>query len=105
MSKTIYIETTIPSFYHTLRSNDESKVRMKWTREWWDRYADVFRLTSSVAVASFDGIDYLLTWNCKHLANIKKIGHIRKVNSDLGLLTPELTTPLNFLGGEDEHER
>ena len=49
MSKTIYIETTILSFYHSLRS-DESKVRMKWTREWWDRYADVFRLTSSVAV-------------------------------------------------------
>ncbi len=42
-----------------------------------------------------------LTWNCKHLANIKKIGQIRKVNSDLGLLTPELTTPLNFLGGDD----
>jgi len=50
MSKRIYIETTIPSFYHTLRTDDESRVRQKWTRQWWNEYADEFILTSSVAV-------------------------------------------------------
>ena len=50
MSKRIYIETTIPSFDHTLRTDDESRVRQKWTRQWWNEYADEFILTSSVAV-------------------------------------------------------
>ncbi|MCH8295368.1 type II toxin-antitoxin system VapC family toxin [Candidatus Poribacteria bacterium] len=50
MNKRIYIETTIPSFYHTLRTDDESRVRQKWTRQWWNEYADEFILTSSVAV-------------------------------------------------------
>ncbi len=46
-----------------------------------------------LAVASYHGIDYLLTWNCRHLANANKFDHIRKVNRRLGLLTPELVTP------------
>ncbi len=46
-----------------------------------------------LAVASYYGIDYLLTWNCRHLANANKFEHIRKVNRRLGLLTPELVTP------------
>jgi len=50
MQKRIYIETTIPSFYHTLRTDDESRVRQKWTRQWWNEYADRFTLTSSAAV-------------------------------------------------------
>jgi hypothetical protein len=46
-----------------------------------------------LAVASYHGIDYLLTWNCRHLANANKFDHIRKINRRLGLLTPELVTP------------
>jgi predicted nucleic acid-binding protein len=54
-----------------------------------------------LAVASFHRVDALLTWNCKHLANANKTKHIRKINDQLGLPTPELTTPLNYLGGDD----
>ena len=50
MQKLVYIETTIPSFYHTLRTDAESRVRQKWTRQWWNEYADIFTLVSSVAV-------------------------------------------------------
>jgi hypothetical protein len=39
------------------------------------------------------GVDYLLTWNCHHLANANKFEHIRVVNRRLGLMTPELVTP------------
>lgn len=46
-----------------------------------------------LAMASFYRIDYLLTWNCKHLANIKKKRHIEIINKRLGLFVPELTTP------------
>ena len=50
MRKRVYIETTIPSFYHTLRTDTESIARMRWTREWWERCAGAFELLSSDAV-------------------------------------------------------
>jgi len=46
-----------------------------------------------LAIASYHGVDYLLTWNCRHLANANKFEHIRSVNRKLGLVTPELVTP------------
>ena len=50
MQKRIYIETTIPSSYYTLRTDEESLIRQKLTRQWWDEYANLFTLTSSTAV-------------------------------------------------------
>ena len=50
MQKRVYIETTIPSFYHTLRKDAESIARMHWTREWWSKYAGEYHLISSLAV-------------------------------------------------------
>ena len=46
-----------------------------------------------LAIASFYRIDYLLTWNCKHLANIKKKRHIEVINRRLSLSVPEILTP------------
>jgi predicted nucleic acid-binding protein len=51
-----------------------------------------------LALASFHECDYLVTWNCRHLANANKFGHIRRVNTLLGLKTPELVTPPELLG-------
>ena len=39
----------------------------------------------------------VLTWNCRHIANANKFGHIRRVNDILGLGNPELVTPLELL--------
>ena len=50
MLKRVYIETTIPSFYHTLRRDPESIARMRWTRQWWRKYAGEYHLISSLAV-------------------------------------------------------
>jgi len=55
-----------------------------------------------LATASYHKIDILLTWNCKHIANMKKLDHIRRINAKLGLATPLLTTPLNLIGDDDE---
>ena len=156
MQKRIYIETTIPSSYYTLRTDEESLIRQKLTRQWWDEYANVFILTSSTAVideleegskqvtldrlalldgieifdpiveivriasvymeklimpqepqgdalhlaiASFHGVDTILTWNCTHLANPNKFDFITRINQELGLATPELKTPHDYLGG------
>ena len=162
MQKRVYIETTIPSFYYTLRTDTESVARMNWTRRWWLEHVGQFRLLSSPAVvaelprgsgetrdqriallrdvplleitgevedlaqvyidklvmpddpagdalhlalASFHRVDVLLTWNCRHLANPNKMEHIRLVNYELGLPMPLLTTPLNYLSGDETDAR
>lgn len=55
-----------------------------------------------LALASYHKCDFLLTWNCRHLANANKFGHIRRVNTMLGLFVPALVTPLELLGENNE---
>jgi hypothetical protein len=50
-----------------------------------------------LAVASYHKCDFLLTWNCQHLANANKFQHIRILNETLGLFVPSLVTPLELL--------
>jgi len=57
-----------------------------------------------LALASYHKCDFLVTWNCLHLANANKFGHIRRVNAMLGLFVPALVTPLELLGESDELE-
>lgn len=155
MNPRVYIETTIPSFYHEVRTEPEMAARRTWTREWWDDYRHHFeRVTSEavidelengdfpqkndalslmetipllpideaigdivdayikhhvmpidpagdalhLALASYHRCDFLLTWNCRHLANANKFAHIRRANAILGLFVPSLVTPLELLG-------
>ncbi len=157
----VYIETTIPSFYHDVRTSPDIVARRDWTRRWWDAERHRYRLASSEAVVdelergiaehaearlelvaalpllpiepaiaqivaayirhqlmpanpagdalhlaltSYHKCDFLLTWNCLHLANANKFGHIRRVNTMLGLFTPTIVTPLELLGGSDGDE-
>ncbi len=55
-----------------------------------------------LALASVHGYDFLITWNCRHLANANKFGHIRRVNALLGLYMPSLVTPLELLEDADD---
>jgi hypothetical protein len=55
-----------------------------------------------LALASYNKCDFLLTWNCQHLANANKFGHIRRVNVMLSLYIPLLVTPLEMIGGQSE---
>ena len=55
-----------------------------------------------LALASYHKCDFLVTWNCRHLANANKFGHIRRVNAMLGLFVPTIVTPLELLGGSDD---
>ena len=50
-----------------------------------------------LALASFHKCDFLLTWNCRNLANPSKFGHIRITNNMLGLFVPELVTRYQLL--------
>src|SRR4051812_28021496 len=157
----VYVETTIPSFYHDARTTPDIMVRRDWTRQWWEGAADQYELVTSPAVleelaaglsersiarlslmqhlpvlpiepaileivsvyvrhklmpadpggdalhlalASYHKCDFLVTWNCQHLANANKFGHIRRVNTMLGLFVPMLVTPLELLGEDHETE-
>jgi len=55
-----------------------------------------------LAVASYHKCDFLLTWNCQHLANANKFEHIRQINTMLGLFIPVITTPYELFGWEVE---
>jgi predicted nucleic acid-binding protein len=61
--------------------------------------ADASGDAAHLAYASYYGIDFLLTWNCSHLANARKRRHIETINLRLGLSTPAIITPLELFGG------
>ena len=46
-----------------------------------------------LAVTSVYTIDYLVTWNCKHLANASIIKRLRKLSSRLDIYIPVICTP------------
>ncbi len=155
----VYVETTIPSFYHETRTTPDIVARRQWTRVWWGGAPERYDLVTSPAVldelmggppersaerlvlvrdlpllpiepaiteivqayirhrvmpadpagdalhlglASYHKCDSLVTWNCEHLANANQFGHIRRVNTMLGLFVPALVRPLELLGGSNE---
>jgi hypothetical protein len=161
MSALIYIETSVPSFYHETRPERGLLSRRDWTRQWsalprvdqeWviglpviseleetpqpkrDKalaliaelrllpyapgIAEIVEVyfankpmpleaqgdAEHLALGSFHNCDMLVTWNCRHLANANKFGHIHRVNALLGLRTPALVTPLQLLEKDDENE-
>jgi len=161
MSGSIYIETTIPSYYVARRSRDiVQAARQELTIEWWDDHRFKFRLFCSEAVlaeirrgeslmaekrkrlieniplldindevisvaenllaagiipqkavddafhiacAAVHQIDYLLTWNCKHIANPQNRRRIRLRLSGHGLEMPVICTPEEFIGDHDRN--
>ena len=46
-----------------------------------------------IATAAFHEMDFLLTWNCKHLANPSIFPHVRRTCERAGLRSPEICTP------------
>ena len=57
-----------------------------------------------LALSSYHKCDFLLTWNCKNLANANKFGHIRRMNTLLGLYVPTIVTPLELIGSEGDED-
>lgn len=46
-----------------------------------------------IAVAATNGVDYLLTWNCKHLANAVHRSQIEAMVEKAGYACPVICTP------------
>ena len=55
-----------------------------------------------VAVCAYHGVDYLLTWNCRHLDNAEMKPLMRSVCAVHGYACPEICTPLELMGDDDE---
>ena len=51
-----------------------------------------------LAFASIHEMDYLCTWNFKHLANVLALRRLRQVNEKRGLFVPQVCTPEELLG-------
>ncbi|MBI4847610.1 MAG: type II toxin-antitoxin system VapC family toxin [Nitrospirae bacterium] len=52
-----------------------------------------------IAVAAIHGMDYLLTWNCKHIANAEKEYAIAAVCRSNNYEPPIICTPEELMGG------
>ena len=55
-----------------------------------------------VAAATVAGLDYLLTWNVKHLANPKKAQFLNAVCLEFGLVAPRILRPDDMMEIEDD---
>jgi hypothetical protein len=51
-----------------------------------------------VAAAACNGLEFLMTWNCKHLANAHLWSKIERVCADAGFTSPRICTPYELLG-------
>lgn len=156
LKETIFVETTIPSYYTARLSRDViQSARQQLTIEWWDRYRNYFELFISqpvldelaqgdslkadqrlslveelkilpinddvlkiaeelvaekivpieyiddalhISCAGVHGMNYLLTWNCKHIANAQIRIRIREVFSRNNFAMPVICTPEEFIG-------
>ncbi len=51
-----------------------------------------------IATATIHGLDYLLTWNCKHIANAQIQRKLAEICLDFGYKLPTICTPYELMG-------
>lgn len=56
-----------------------------------------------IATVAHHQIDYLLTWNCKHIANAKILAMINNMLVKRGINIPVICTPEELLGDDPEN--
>lgn len=50
-----------------------------------------------IAIAAYEKMDFVLTWNFKHIANAQSTHKVRQVCASFGQLCPVLCSPLELL--------
>ena len=159
--KTVYIETSIPSYLTAKPSRDvRATAWQQITSQWWEQEKPKYRLYTSelvlaeagagdlaaaerrlgslqdirvltvsdeikilaarlvadggipvraeadalhVAIAAAHAVDYLLTWNCRHINNAATKPIIRSICAAACFTCPEICTPLELLTEETEN--
>lgn len=56
-----------------------------------------------IAIVAHHPVDYLLTWNCRHIANGKILPRIHSVLDDLGVPIPIICTPEEMVEDDSEN--
>jgi hypothetical protein len=54
-----------------------------------------------IALAAVHGVEYLLTWNCTHIANARLRPRVEAICRAAGYVPPVLCTPEELSGGSD----
>ena len=57
-----------------------------------------------IATVAHHRIDYLLTWNCRHIANARILLRIHQVLADMNIPIPMICTPEELQGDDTETE-
>jgi predicted nucleic acid-binding protein len=57
-----------------------------------------------IAAVAHHRIEYLLTWNCRHIANARILPRIHDVLADFGIPIPIICTPEEMVDDEPERE-
>ncbi len=55
-----------------------------------------------VAAAAIGAVDYLLTLNCRHIANAHTLPGVYQTLEELDVARPLICTPEEFFGDDDE---
>ncbi|AFZ51870.1 type II toxin-antitoxin system VapC family toxin [Dactylococcopsis salina] len=55
-----------------------------------------------MALATIYGLNYLLTWNCKHMANAQLQRKLSEISWKLGYVLPVICTPYELIGYNSE---
>jgi hypothetical protein len=60
------------------------------------------RDAAHIALATLHGIEYLLTWNYRHLANAQISRRVARICSERGFVMPTICTPEELFGETDD---
>ena len=81
-----------------LSTTDESRVLAQRFLELGLIPAKAIEDAIHVAIATTHGMDYLLTWNCTHIANAEMALAIEKACQTQGFVCPVICTPEELMG-------
>ena len=56
------------------------------------------RDAAHIAVATVHGMHFLLTWNCRHIANAELLSNVQRTCKQLGYECPVVCTPAELMG-------
>lgn len=60
------------------------------------------RDAAHIAVATVHGVEYMLTWNCRHLANAQMLRRLAHICDEHGYMMPSVCTPEELLEERDD---